>query len=37
LVAHGDGGQILEFAVAIGGTADADGCAPLVAPDANDP
>jgi hypothetical protein len=32
-----DGGQALEFTVAIGGTADAEGRAAMVAPDANDP
>jgi hypothetical protein len=32
-----DGGQALEFMVAIGGTADAEGRAATVAPDAIDP
>jgi hypothetical protein len=37
LLAHRDAGQALEFTVAIGGTADLDGRAPLAATDANDP
>ena len=36
-VALCDGGQALEFAVAIGGTADAEGRAAMGAPDAIDP